>query len=408
MTEQTRPIEVRALTSTQEKRQAFAQFRQAMLGIADIGHADAKAETDYLESGSPLGGFIHGELQGVVNGYEGSVALPGGNYVSHLAVTHVGVAPTQIRNGIARALLSEQLRRAHAQGYVVAGLRASDARIYGRYGYGIASWSVRQEVDLSNGGRPKLERHSDLRIVDAVESFDLFQRIAKAIPTPRAATLSRWNAWWRIQELRTRKASAPHHAAVVGSEGAERGYIRFHIQSSDNWFTSTQRTAIVDDLVAHDDGAWRALIGHLFSQDILHKVILPSRPVDDPLPLFVENLRAVQTSELRDESWIRPLDLHKFLNARSYNASQDVVLRIEDQLISENNGVWTINGEGVRQNGEDPSITLGVDAVSELVFGASSASSLAATGRIKGAPRAIEALDRAVATHLKPHAGISF
>ena len=62
MTEQTRPIEVRALTSTQEKRQAFAQFRQAMLGIGDIGHADAKAETDYLESGSPLGGFIDGEL----------------------------------------------------------------------------------------------------------------------------------------------------------------------------------------------------------------------------------------------------------------------------------------------------------------------------------------------------------
>jgi predicted acetyltransferase len=59
-------------------------------------------------------------------------------------------------------------------------------------------------------------------------------------------------------------------------------------------------------------------------------------------------------------------------------------------------------------NGENPSITLSVDAISELVFGASSALSLAACGRIKGAQQAIEALDRAIATHLKPHSGISF
>lgn len=408
MTEHTRPVEVRALTSTQEKRQAFAQFRQAMLGIGDIGRADAAAETAYLESGSPLGGFIDGTLQGVVNGFAGAIALPGGTYVSHLAVTHVGVAPTQTRNGIARALLSEQLRRAHAQGYVVAGLRASDARIYGRYGYGIASWSVRQDVDLTNGGRPKPERSTDLRVVDAFESFDLFQKIAAVVPSPRSASLQRWDGWWKIQEFRTRHGSTPHHAVVVGAKGAERGYIRFHIQATDNWFTATQRTAIVDDLIAHDDDAWRALLGHVLSQDILHKVILPSRPVDDPLPRLVENARAVQTSELRDESWIRPLDLHKFLNARSYNATQDVVLRIEDQLIPENNGVWTINGDGAMQNGENPSITLPVDAVSELVFGASSASSLAATGRIRGAQQAIEGLDRAIATHLKPHSGISF
>lgn len=408
MTEQTRPIEVRALTSTQEKRQAFAQFRQAMLGIGDIGHADAKVETAYLESGSPLGGFIDGELQGVVNGYGGSVALPGGNYVSHLAVTHVGVAPTQTRNGIARTLLSEQLKRAQAEGYVVAGLRASDARIYGRYGYGIASWAVRQDVDLANGGRPRPERRRDLRVVDAYESFDLFRRVAAAAPSPRSASLQRWDGWWKIQEFRTRRASTPHHAVVVGAEGAERGYIRFHIQATDNWFTSTQRTAIVDDLIAHDDDAWRALLGHVLSQDILHKVILPSRPVDDPLPRLVENLRAVQTSELRDESWIRPLDLQKLLNARSYDSNARVVIEVTDPLIADNNGVWTVAADGAAKSSETPKIGLPIDTLTELVFGASPAWSLAASGRLRGDRADIDALDRVFATEQKPHSGISF
>lgn len=408
MTEQTRPVEVRALTSTQEKRQAFAQFRQAMLGIGDIGRADAAAETAYLESGSPLGGFIDGTLQGVVNGFAGAIALPGGTYVSHLSVTHVGVAPTQTRNGIARALLSEQLRRAHAEGYVVAGLRASDARIYGRYGYGIASWAVRQDVDLANGGRPKSERRTDLRVVDAFESFDLLQRIAAAAPSPRSASLQRWDGWWKIQEFRTRHGSTPHHAVVVGAEGAERGYIRFHIQASDNWFTSTQRTAIVDDLIAHDDDAWRALLGHLLSQDILHKIILPSRPVDDALPRLVDNLRAVQTSELRDESWVRPLDLAKLLNARSYDSNARVVIEVSDPLIADNNGVWTVGGDGAAKSAETAKISLPIDTLAELVFGASSAWSLAASGRLRGDRADIDALDKVFATEQKPHSGISF
>jgi predicted acetyltransferase len=379
-----------------------------MLGIADIGRSSVEAETLYLASGAPLGGFTNGELQGVVNGYDTSVALPGGNVVSHLAVTHVGVAPTHTRIGVARRLLTEQLRRAHAQGFVVAGLRASDARIYGRYGYGIASWSVRQEVDLSNGGRFSLERRGDVRRVEALESFGLFRRVANDAPAPRAATLVRWDAWWKIQEFRTKQASVPHHAVVVGPEGAERGFLRFHVQPSDNWFTSPQRTVIVDDLVAHDGDAWRALMGHILSQDILHKVILPSRPVDDPLPMIVDNPRAIQTSELRDESWIRPLDLEKFLNARRFHGAGRVVIQVDDPLIPTNSGVWSIGADGAARSDEKPSLSLTVGTLAELTFGAQSPTSLADAGRVKGDRSTIDALSQIFATDLKPHAGISF
>lgn len=410
MTNQLHNVEVRSLAHLEGRREAFAKFRQSMLGIGDIGRASPEAEAAYLQSGSPIGGFVDGELQGVANGFESAVALPGGNWVSHLAVTHVGVSPTHSRRGIARILLTEQLRQARAKGFVVAGLRASDARIYGRYGYGIASWSVRQEVDLANGGRLIHGYRDDVRrVVDALENFDLFKRIANSAPSPRAATLLRWDAWWEIQKFRTAQGSTPHHAVVIGSEGAERGYLRFHVQPSENWFNSAQRTVIVDDLVAHDNDAWRGLMEHLLSQDILHRVILPSRPVDDPLQLLIDNPRAVQISDHRDESWIRPLDLKKFLNGRTYGRHSRVVFRLTDPILPENSGVWSISASGAVRSDEKPAMELSLQTITELTFGAQSACLLAAAGRIEAECHAIDALDEAFATTgSKPHAAISF
>ncbi len=409
MTDRLYNFEVKALGDTTGRRQAFAKFRQSMLGIGDIGRVNADAEASYLEGGSPIGGFVDGELQGVVNGYPSSISLPGGGRVSHLAVTHVGVSPTHARRGIARKLLSEQLRQAQAQGFVVAGLRASDARIYGRYGYGIASWSVRQDVDLVNGGRFPFERRPDIRQVDALESFPLFRWIAEKAPTPRAATLERWDAWWAIQTFRTSQAATPHHAVVIGAEGSERGYLRYHVQPSENWFTSSQRTVVVDDVVAHDDDSWRGLMGYLLAQDIVHRVVLPSRPVDDVLPLVVDNPRAIQVTDLRDESWIRPLDLEAFLNGRTFGRDARVVFKVADPIIATNTGTWIVSGDGATRSHETPELELSLQALTELAFGAQSASSLAASGRIKGNRSIVDRLDKAFGgCGLKPHSGISF
>lgn len=409
MTDRSFRLDIRSLNGEEGRRQAFALFRQAMLGIPDIGRASAEAEALYLGGGDPLGGFEGETLRGVTNGYASTIALPGGGRVSHLSVTHVGVSPEATRRGVARQLLTEQLRRARAEGYVVAGLRASDARIYGRYGYGIASWSVRHELDIPRAGLAASVPREGLRLVDARESFALFRRIAATDPAPRAATLARWEGWWAMQEFRVRHGSTPFHAVVFGPEGAERGHLRFHVEPSDNWFTSPRRTVIVDDLIAHDDEAWRALIGHLFSQDILHRVVFPSRPVDDPLPLLIGDPRALEISGQRDESWVRPLDLNALLDARSYGGAQPVAIAVEDPLFAENAGTWAIGPQGTARSAATPEARLAIADLTALVFGAQTASQLAAAGRLGGAsPETVERLGEIFATRRKPHSGISF
>ncbi|WP_246725682.1 GNAT family N-acetyltransferase [Rhizobium lusitanum] len=402
-------MDIRSLNDEDGRRKAFALFRQALLGIGDFGRTNPDTETRFLAEGQPLGGFEGDVLRGVVNGYDSSITLPGGRRVRHLSVTHVGVSPDATRRGIARQLIIEQLRRARADGYVVAGLRASDARIYGRYGYGIASWSVRHELDLTRTGLAVSTAREGLRIVDARESFALFRKIAAADPSPRAATLSRWDGWWSIQEFRSVSGTTPHHAVVFGAEGHERGYLRFHVESSDNWFTSSHRTVIVDDLVAHDDEAWQALIGHLFTQDILHQVTFPSRPVDDPLPLLLHNPRSLEISGQRDESWIRPLDLEALLSARRYGGTRQVTIAVEDDLFHDNGGTWSLGPKGAERSSERAEAHVTIAELATLIFGAQSASLLAASGRIKAISVDVaEELDRVFATSRRPHSGISF
>jgi len=402
-------LDIRPLTSKEERREAFAVFRQALLGIGDLGSSHPEIEARFLAEGEPLGGFEKDLLRGVVNGYASSVTLPGGRCVPHLSVTHVGVSPDATRRGIARQLLVEQLRRARASGYVVAGLRASDTGIYGRYGYGIASWSVRHELDLTRAALAIAAPRDGLRIVDAHESFPIFRQIAESDPTPRATTLSRWDGWWAMQEYRMLHGTTPHHAVVFGSEGKERGYLRFHIEPSDNWFTSSQRTVIVDDLVAHDDEAWRGLIGHLFTQDILHRAIFPSRPIDDPLPLLLRNPRTLAISGQRDESWIRPLDLAALLSARRFGGARQIAIAVDDDLFPENEGTWSIGPKGAAKTEERPDARIAIAELAALVFGASQASALQASSRIWTASAEVaEELDFTFSSNRHPHSGISF
>lgn len=402
-------VRLHRLDSANDRSRGFALFRQAHSAINDLERISPDWLTRYLDGGWMIGASENGQLLGVVNGYDSGITLPGGAGIRHLSVTHVGVLAAATRRGIARRLLTQQLRMAREAGYVVAGLRATSATIYGRYGYGVASWSVRQELDLSRAVLAVPTGYAQVRHVDPLTSFDLLRRIAASVPDARPATLSRWDGWWAMQEFRTQHATVPQHTVVFGSDGAERGFMRFHVQPNDQWLRSNQRCVVVDDLLAHDDEAWCALIGYLFAKDILHRAVFPSRPQDDPLPLLLSDPRALEGSALQDESWIRPLNLQELLARRSYGDAPAVVLTVDDELFPDHVGPWRIASGEVRRTNAAAHARIAIADLASLVFGAQSARNLVAAQRLHGASaQTVEALDRLFAVDRKPHSGILF
>ncbi|MGO4343795.1 GNAT family N-acetyltransferase, partial [Pedococcus sp. 2YAF34] len=84
---------------------------------------------------------------GTVNSWIAPLTVPGGAAVGSWAISNVTVAPTHRRRGIARALLGAELRTAHALGVPLAILTVSESVIYGRWGFGPATFATEWRVD---------------------------------------------------------------------------------------------------------------------------------------------------------------------------------------------------------------------------------------------------------------------
>src|SRR3989454_10016485 len=68
------------------------------------------------------------------------LTVPGGAVLPCAGTTVVGVLPTHRRRGILRSMMRAHLDDAHERGEPLAALWASEETIYGRYGYGLASF----------------------------------------------------------------------------------------------------------------------------------------------------------------------------------------------------------------------------------------------------------------------------
>ena len=89
------------------------------------------------------------------------LAVPGG-VVPAAAVTLVGVLPTHRRRGLMSTLMRRQLADVHEAGReAVATLWASEAVIYGRFGYGLATIATKLDVARRSA---RLRRPSDAAV----------------------------------------------------------------------------------------------------------------------------------------------------------------------------------------------------------------------------------------------------
>src|SRR3712207_1812701 len=97
--------------------------------------------------GGAAGGETGGEtLAGVTCASPTTLTVPGGE-VSAAAIAGVGVRPTHRRRGVLTTMMRRQLDDERRAGTVAAVLWASEPGIYGRYGFGLATWRVVTEIE---------------------------------------------------------------------------------------------------------------------------------------------------------------------------------------------------------------------------------------------------------------------
>ena len=95
--------------------------------------------TARIEFDRTVAAFDGGTMAGTAGAFSFRMRIPGA-LAAVAGVSLVGVLPSHRRRGVLSSLMRHQLDDVHERGEAVAALFASEAGIYGRYGYGRASW----------------------------------------------------------------------------------------------------------------------------------------------------------------------------------------------------------------------------------------------------------------------------
>jgi predicted acetyltransferase len=402
--------EIRVLSDDADLAAAANVFRAAMIGFRALNGSEQGQVGKLVEPGRTLGAFVDGELVATTDSAASTLTLPGGRTVPHAAVTHVGVLPSHTRRGIASELLTRQLRDLRARGEVVASLRASEATIYERFGYGVASTSQAVEVVTARAAlRPGVLDGASVRLVDPGTAWDVLPRIYDRTRAHRPGTIDRPAVWWEHQRLRAAGDPTPRYVGLYGEPGSQTGFVRYHPVGTEAWFTSSERTVVVDDLHAPSPRTYVGLVRFLLELDLVDRLIFTSLPVDDPLPWLLRDRRAARVTGTRDETWLRVLDVRAALAARTFVGDGSVVVEVDDALLHENSGTFEISARGVRSVGAAAQLTIGVAGLGSLLLGAVGWGSLVLAGLVGvHDPAALAAADALFGSWPAPHAGMYF
>jgi predicted acetyltransferase len=400
----------RVLDSEDDLLAAARVFRTAMVGVPPLPNLAPGQIATLLEPGRTVGAFVDGQLVGTADAQTSTLTLPGGAIVRHAAVTHIGVLPSFTRRGVATGLVRHQLRDFAERGEVVATLRASEATIYGRYGYGVASsWQSLEVATARAALRPGVGTGGPVRLLDAAQAWDGLPRICAEHRSSRPGTIDRPEVWWRSQRMRAEASPGPSYIAVHGQPGSESGFARYRPIDTEKWFISDQRTIAVEDFFAPSTDAYLGLLRFLLGLDLVDRITFWMMPLDDPLPLLVLDRRAVRATSVHDETWLRVVDTSKALSARSYNADGAVTIAVDDPLLPDNSGGFTITAGGAEPTEWDPDIRVGVEGLASVLLGGTTWHGLAVAGSAHADdPAALAVADRLFAVPHAPHSGMFF
>jgi predicted acetyltransferase len=249
------------------------------------------------------------------------------------ALTNVTVSATHRRRGLLRTMLTESLAEAAQRGDSVSILVAAEWPIYGRYGYAAAvngahyTVSTRQPGAILGTGPTGTVRQVE---PDELGKFapDIFIAARKL----RAGNIDRTQEWWNrtlgLNGVARTNKKAVVHIVHEGDRGVD-GYLSW--SSTGEWDLAGELGQVtVSEFTAADDQAYLSLWHYLLGIDVVDRVHLRDRPVDEPLQWLLGDGRAIRLTHRGDRVWLRLLDVETALSARRYAVSDELVIDVVD------------------------------------------------------------------------------
>jgi predicted acetyltransferase len=300
-----------------------------------------------LELDRTLGAFDGTTLAGVTGVYTFQMRVPGA-MAAVAGVSMVAVLPSHRRRGALTGLMRRQLGDIADRGEAVAALFASETAIYGRYGYGRASWQLTLSLARGHGavatGVPA-DPGLRLRIAEPRSAHAEMGKVYELAMAERPGLYARTEPWWdRLTHEPDSDTDMPMRCVLAEDDAGPRGYALFTSEGRWEWEEGTFLPAGVLDVheaIAVDPAAAAALWSDVLSRDLITTFRLHMRPVDDPLLDLLADSR-LGRPRLSDGLWIRLVDVGRALAQRRYACPVDVVIEVADELCPQNQARWRL------------------------------------------------------------------
>jgi predicted acetyltransferase len=314
--------------------------------------------------------FEDGQIVGGAGAFPFELSVPGGSLRCG-GVTGVGVQPTHRRRGVLRAMMDTQLRDVHERGEPIAALWASEETIYGRFGYGVASWAGELKIPHEwDAFAQTVDPAGTTRFVTPEEARELFPPIYDAVRRERPGMTSRDEAWWDDRHLRQEEdeSSAPRRFVILELDGEPAAYAIYRTHMSWDGGSATSRLVAREALGATPQ-ATAAIWRFLLDVDWMGSVEVPFAPPDHPLFLLLAAPRRARY-RMGDGLWLRVVDVPTALSGRAYGEGGPLVLGVRDAVCEWNDGRWKLENGVCESTDDEPDLALDVSALGSALLGA--------------------------------------
>jgi predicted acetyltransferase len=402
-------IEIRPTQPHEYEAAAFAKA-VALLQTPTVGEAFEPFRASY-EIAPSLSAWDGDQCVGHAAQFLVDTMVPGGAMLPTGAVTRVGVLPTHRRRGVASGLLRGLIADSVERNLALMSLRASQATIYGRYGFGVGGDFAFVNIDPKAATPVRgADRTGSFRLLRADEILTVIPPLYANVAMRRPGRITRpieFDQNFIYDEAINLKS--PSYVVVhLDADGDADGFVSYTLKANDDF---TVMRGELHDIFSATDAGELALWQFVFGIDLVTEWIADERPVDDIIRWACSDIRAYQYKRsIEDEQWVRLVDVDRCLKARTFApANGSVVVAVVDGDIENNNHRWHISAQGAHRTDEPADLVAPIEAVSAAYLGGRSWKVLAVTAGVECLhDDALVMADTLFATHPLPHCGTFF
>ncbi|QZY29466.1 GNAT family N-acetyltransferase [Nocardioides coralli] len=338
----------------------------------------------------PEGAFGAGDMPVATTSWFDKALNAGRDLVPLRMITDVTTSPAHRRRGLVRRMIEDCLDDAVAAGVPLAALTVSEATIYGRWGFGAATFA--QHVELDTGPRFGLREVADpgrVELIDPRESWAVIspllerfhRRTRGSVGTP-AFYETHFTGGWSFPDGGPDKKL--RGAVHLSADETVDGVVLFRPDGRDD---AGHRKLKLQLLLAEDATVTLALWGFLGGIDLVRSVSWFAAAPDDPLRWALRDINALKLTENAEFLWVRVLDVPAALAARPWSGDDTLVLEVDDAQ-GHAAGRWQVTTrDGVAEvtpTDTDADLRLDAETLGSLYLAGVGIGTLHAAGRIRG------------------------